>query len=290
MRDSSVSGQTSPRGGRTAPCKVTPDGRDPSAPGSQDGKRQHRVRVGREDLDGSDEGIFYRLYDASEPCAPAPVPACDTAGKSKLLIKNKSSDDRDKLLWKFRKGATAVDQLLDLADPTTSSIYTLCLYDMSGFKTGLVIPPDAINWSPVGSKGYKYLELSGAASGITKAIIKGGLAGKPKAIVKGKGLALPDVLPLTLPITVHADQHRHRQCFGDTLPTGTSDGEKVDGRRTTDGFDAAPSMAGAALSICAGDGDRHVLRSLVVLRRQTVQRSSTSATLRSSRRRRRASA
>ena len=49
------------------------------------------------------------------------------------------------------------------------------------------MPPGA-NWSTLGSKGYKYLELSGAVGGVQKVIVKGtGAAGKTKALLKGRG-------------------------------------------------------------------------------------------------------
>ena len=52
--------------------------------------------------------------------------------------------------------------------------------------------PPGSNWSPLGSKGYKYKDQTAAQDGITKIILKGGDAGKSKALVKGKGLNLPD--------------------------------------------------------------------------------------------------
>ena len=40
----------------------------------------------------------------SGDCPVNPV-SCRTAGKNKLLIKNKTDDSKDKLVWKWTKGA-----------------------------------------------------------------------------------------------------------------------------------------------------------------------------------------
>jgi Dictyostelium (slime mold) repeat len=57
----------------------------------------------------------------------APATDCLTAGKSSLLIRdNTSNDGKDKLPWKWIKGAE-LDQS-DFADPTDSDGYTLCVY------------------------------------------------------------------------------------------------------------------------------------------------------------------
>jgi hypothetical protein len=198
---------------------------------AMDGDGNAVVSWASEDLDGFDFGVFYRLYAAPPPpplpCPPAPLSGCDTAGKSKLLIKNKTPDDKDKFLWKFLKGTALVNQMPDLADPTTTAAYTLCLYDMSGFREAMIAPPDPIKWSLAGSKGYKYKDTSGLAFGITKVLVKGGAAGKPKAIVKGKGINLPDPLPLTFPVTVQLANSSTGQCFTATYSGGTTSADEL---------------------------------------------------------------
>ena len=57
------------------------------------------------------------------PVSPA---SCATAGKNKLLIKNNTSDNnKDKLVWKWTKGAAASTQT-DFADPVTGRRTTRC--------------------------------------------------------------------------------------------------------------------------------------------------------------------
>ncbi|MBX3024961.1 DUF11 domain-containing protein [bacterium] len=124
-------------------------------------------------------------------CPAAPV-VCRTAAKNKVLIKNKADDSRDKLIWKWSKGAATTQT--ELADPTATAGYALCIY--AGATPALLesaqVPPGGGRWSPVGDKGYKYSDAAGSNAGITKIIVKGGNAGKSKALVKGKGAGLPD--------------------------------------------------------------------------------------------------
>ena len=54
------------------------------------------------------------------------------------------------------------------------------------------VPGDALKWSAIGTKGYKYTDPAGSADGITKVILKGSAQDKTKCLVKGKGIGLDD--------------------------------------------------------------------------------------------------
>lgn len=140
------------------------------------------------------DGAGTCLHDA------APAAGCRAPGKSLLLIKNNAEDAKDKLTWKWLKGAATT--LGDLGDPTAASDYTLCLYAGTGAAT-LAIPAGA-GWQAAGSSGFKYSDASGTPDGVQKASLKAGAAGKAKALVKGKGINLPDAPApaLALPVTV----------------------------------------------------------------------------------------
>lgn len=129
-----------------------------------------------------------------------PVSGCLTAGKSILLIKNAADEGKDKLLWKWSKGAAVTQSAF--ADPTASTDYGLCIY--AGSTQALVAGaalPAASGWSALGTKGYKFKGTS--PDGLTGAQLKGGASGKSKAFAKGKGAALPDpTLPLAYPVIV----------------------------------------------------------------------------------------
>src|SRR6185369_13825857 len=64
--------------------------------------------------------------DGSGSCGQVPT-GCKSAAKSLLLLKNNTSDDsKDKLTWKWLKGADTT--LGELGSPTSTTDYTLCLY------------------------------------------------------------------------------------------------------------------------------------------------------------------
>jgi hypothetical protein len=128
---------------------------------------------------------------------PAAPEACRTAQKSLLLIKNKDDNTKDKLIWKLIKGEATTQ--VDFGDPTDSADYALCIYQgaSQALAAQIHVPPGS-SWSALGSKGYRYLELTGAAGGTQKVIVKGtGAAGKTKALLKGRGDFLPDPIDST---------------------------------------------------------------------------------------------
>ncbi len=121
----------------------------------------------------------------------------------------------DKLKCKWSRGE-ATSQL-DLADPTTTTAYRLCIYAGSGDEliAGVAIPPDATKWRELGTAGYKYKDHLASAGGITRALLKGGAAGRAKALLKGKGSSLPNPpLLLSLPVTIQLTNSSTDVCLG----------------------------------------------------------------------------
>jgi cysteine-rich repeat protein len=163
------------------------------------------------------------VCDATGTCThnEAPAMGCLTSGKSIVLMKNSADDTKDKLLWKWIKGAELSQ--MDLADPISSTDYALCIY--AGTTNTLIadaaIPPGS-GWRTVGSKGYKFKGAS--PDGLSLALLKGGTAGKSKALAKGKGAALSDpALPLAYPVTVQLKKDGSSLCLESTF---TADDEK----------------------------------------------------------------
>ncbi len=155
----------------------------------------------------------------SSTCPSSPQ-TCRTAQKSLLLLKNKTDNSKDKLVWKFIKGQATTQA--DLADPTTTADYALCIY--SGTTDALVaqmnVPPDMGKWSVLGTKGYKYFDSSLTNDGVQKVLVKGGSAGKSKMLVKGRGQNLPDPLdsgPLAMPVSVQLFNYQTGVCFNSTF-------------------------------------------------------------------------
>lgn len=149
----------------------------------------------------------------------APQGGCRTAGKSMLLLKNKSDDAKDKLVWKWLKGAATT--LGELGMPTGTTNYTLCLY--SGTSSAAVAIPAGASWQALGTKGFKYKDSTGTPDGAQKATLKSGAAAKAKALVKGKGANLPDLLgapALALPVTAQLVNDTNNVCFEGVFDSG----------------------------------------------------------------------
>jgi cysteine-rich repeat protein len=133
--------------------------------------------------------------------ANQPQTGCRTAQKSILLYKDKLDDTKDKLVWKWVKGAATATQ--DFGLPTGTTAYSLCLYAGTAALGDASIAPGS-GWTPLSTKGFKYKDTGGSSDGVTKAILKSGAAGKAKAQVKGKGANLPDLgaMPFDSPVIV----------------------------------------------------------------------------------------
>jgi len=152
-------------------------------------------------------------------CPSGPL-ACRSATKSIFLVKNKTPDSKDKLIWKWIKGEST-DQT-EFGDPTTSADYSLCVY--AGTTASLVaeldVMPDGTLWKPIGTKGYKFKDNTLTEYGVQKVILKGSDQNKSKALVKGKGDNLPDLPPasdpmlaLDLPVKVQLINQSNGICF-----------------------------------------------------------------------------
>ena len=184
---------------------------------------QDAICQGSDPLDCND--VDPCTTDSCEPlsgCVNADVPAggCLTAGTSLLLIKDGADDTRDKLLWKWLKGA-AMSQA-DVADPIADAEYAVCLYaGATDLPIGRAALPAGAGWQALGSKGFKFKGAS--PDGLSQALLKGGAAGKSKAQVKGAGAALPDpVLPLEYPVTVQLRKDGSSLCL-ESIFTATAE-------------------------------------------------------------------
>ncbi len=147
--------------------------------------------------DGDEIGVFGKRLAIECPAAPIAA-GCRSAGKSLLLLKDKSDDTTDKLLWKWLKGAAT--DVTELGDPTATTGYTLCVYDAAGLALAADVGPGP-SWSATGSSGFTFKDVESPGIAVVK--LKAGADGKPKALVKGKGSDLPDpTIPLALPVRV----------------------------------------------------------------------------------------
>lgn len=155
-------------------------------------------------------------FDSCEPSSGAcvhdatPRTGCRSALRSLLLIKNKSDDAKDKLIWKWQKGTTT--SLADFGAPAATTDYTLCLY--AGTASAALDIPAGGGWKALGAKGFGFKGPGTATDGVQKVQLKSGGAGKSKVQVKGKGGPLPDLAgPLAQPITVQLVNDATAACF-----------------------------------------------------------------------------
>jgi hypothetical protein len=142
------------------------------------------------------------------------------AGKSTLVLRDKSPDDRDSLTWNWRKGETTTKA--ELGNPLgMTDGYALCLYEDGVLVQGFEIPPgqmcgDKPCWKE-GNKGYSYRDRDRTPDGISAARMVQGLEeGKAAVGVRGKGtrLGLPSVSDLDGVLEVQLQRVNDPLCFG----------------------------------------------------------------------------
>lgn len=155
----------------------------------------------RNDDRGGRDVLYPVLGTTQAICQPMAAIGCRSALRSTLQVRDVAADEKDELLWTWRRGdATSA---ADFGTPTAATRYSLCLY--RGEPTALIgelaLPPGA-TWTSRGAKGLAYESAPRTPHGVRAALLKPGAAGKAKAVVKGKGANLPDgLLPLgTTPV------------------------------------------------------------------------------------------
>ncbi|MEE8310868.1 MAG: hypothetical protein V3R77_01335 [Candidatus Binatia bacterium] len=141
-------------------------------------------------------------------CDVVPAAGCATAepGRSSLQFTVKGGS-RDKLKWKFNKGAATT--LAEFLDPVGSpaATYSACFYDAGGkIVEGVALAQGMCSgkpcWKASGTKGFKYKDKLAKAGGVTGMKLKTGSEGRTQVQVRGKGgsLGLP-LGPYSLPLT-----------------------------------------------------------------------------------------
>ena len=119
------------------------------------------------------------------------------AGKALLKLRDRSPDSKDRLLWKWGKGA--VTSAGDLGDPVNgSTAYTLCMYDESGGASSLALRADAPAGGTCAGKpcwksdggGYQYKDKDLTPGGLLRIKLRPGGPGQANLRVSGKGLNL----------------------------------------------------------------------------------------------------
>lgn len=147
---------------------------------------------------------------AGAQCAPAPITGCRApavAQKAQLLVKKYSpQDDKDKLQWKYVKGAATMKE--DFGTPLVDTDYLLCVYDagalvMTSFAEGGGSCHEGVPCWKETATGYKYKDADNSPSGPYTMLLKAGADGVAKIVWKGRGSDLdPPPPPLSQPVVV----------------------------------------------------------------------------------------
>ncbi len=164
------------------------------------------------DTDGDGVGD---ACDVAQGCPRSPLAGCRAPVAplaSSLALKDTRPDTKDKLVWKWGKGAATSHA--DFGDPLAIDAYRLCIYGNGDSATLLdaTLPPAGTCagkpcWKRLGSatkpKGYQYADKAGTVGGITALKLGAGVDGKAKIALAAKGgpLAAP-ATPVTFPLRV----------------------------------------------------------------------------------------
>ena len=144
-------------------------------------------------------------------CGTVPATGCKVptqSQKAQLQFRYGSDSTKNRLLWKWSKGAATTKP--DFGNPLTTTAYNLCIYDGNAdlISTSAVPAAGTCNaerprpcWRET-SKGYRYLDHDLTPAGVQKVLLKSGTAGNAQIIVEGRGSQLDmPALPIgTLPV------------------------------------------------------------------------------------------
>jgi CSLREA domain-containing protein len=157
------------------------------------------------------------------PCDPCLVcdtvdgcvlPACTlvSATKASVVVKQGSTDARDKLVYRWKDGPLAQT---DFADPRLVTP-RLCLYDATGTVLLNALAPDSSCadgcWTDAGET-YRYRDRSLAPDGIASMKLGAGTVGRIKVTGKGANLGLSG-LPFAPPVRARVLGQSAGMCFG----------------------------------------------------------------------------
>jgi cysteine-rich repeat protein len=141
-------------------------------------------------------------------CPPTPDIGCRApvlSGKASFQVTDKSPDSKDRLQWKWLKGAATT--VAEFGAPLTTTDYVLCIYDNGAFlgKTRIPAGGDCLGkpcWKAK-STGFQYKDKGLDPDGISQLDLKAGVDGKAKIQIKGSRDNLPTLTPaFTLPMRV----------------------------------------------------------------------------------------
>lgn len=165
-------------------------------------------RIEKTEVSACGNGVLDAAEDCDDgnvadgDCCPADctfTDGCALPGKASVRVLHDAGDPaRDSISWKWGRGG-AFDSA-DLGDPTSTTSYSLCLYDHEGGVVRTVARLEAsvgAAWKPAGA-GVAYKDPAGAGSGLRKIKLKPGAAGRAKVLVSATGAAMGLAAPYSV--------------------------------------------------------------------------------------------
>jgi hypothetical protein len=158
-------------------------------------------------------------------CPPAPAGTCrqpTASGAAQIQLVDKE-DTKDRLQWKWGKGAATMKD--EYGFPTATEGYALCVYDDAVLVASAGAPPagDCAGkpcWKE-SKTGFKYGDKFRSSDGVGSLQLKAGVAGKASNQLKAQGfnVLMPALGPLTGPLVVQLHQSSAAVCWGATFST-----------------------------------------------------------------------
>jgi hypothetical protein len=149
-------------------------------------------------------------------CEGLPRVDCGTTWRSTLVMRHgDTSAWSQRVAWHWWRGKAEKD---DFGAPLESTEYAFCLYDESGLRLSVSVPPGSLCSDGAGCwrtnrRGFRYLDRQRLAQGTRTVVLRSGdgTAGI-RAMASGPNLPMP-ALPLTAPVIVQLVTGEGR-CWG----------------------------------------------------------------------------
>src|SRR5262249_45118011 len=151
--------------------------------------------------------------------APASLCKLPAPQKAQLVMKDKTPDKGDQVVWKWTKGADT--SLAEFGDPLNTDDYALCVYGAGPVVLFSARIPNGGTchgvacWKAAGTTGFSYKDKDGTPDGAQGLSLKAGTGGAAKVSFKGKGdnLVMPTLGSFPQPVRVQLRRSGGSTCW-----------------------------------------------------------------------------
>jgi hypothetical protein len=170
----------------------------------------------------ADVVVLEQNSNAVAPACPPTPAACrapDAGGRALLQFKDKSTDDKHRLVWKWLAGSATK---AEFGNPLATESYRLCIYDAGALVSSARADAGGIChgracWKET-ALGFTFKDRDLTPDGWYQLVLKEGPTGGAKLFAKGRGanLQMPDLAALTGPLDVRLHTSSGTVCWGAT--------------------------------------------------------------------------